>query len=210
MKKLTRKAQIKFLNQYKTDEPVVDIGSGHAPYKLLFPNRTSVDTDPSVKPDIIADITKLPFEDNSCGLVLCIEVFEHLKDPYIAARELNRVLKSGGRLILTTRFLYPLHLVPYDYWRYTPYIIKDIFKDWDIENIEFESESFTALGILFQRIGMQSDLRGGKFTKFFIYSASWFLTKLDWLVKKQYGEIGRNQETEGVFSTGIYVSVRKR
>lgn len=210
MKKITRKAQMKFLNQYKTDESVLDIGAGYAPYKKLFPNRTSVDIDKSVNPDILADITKLPISENSYGTVLCIEIFEHLKDPYLAVKELNRIIKPGGRLIITTRFLYPLHMVPDDYWRYTPYIIRDIFKDWDIEKIEFESESFTALGILLQRLAMQSEIRGGKFTKAFVYLTAWVFTKLDWLIIKQYGEIERSNETKGVFTTGIYVSVRKR
>jgi len=41
----------------------------------------------------------LPFEDDSFGLVTCIEVLEHLEDDSKAVSEISRVLKPGGFLI---------------------------------------------------------------------------------------------------------------
>jgi SAM-dependent methyltransferase len=210
MKKITRKAQLKFLKPYRTSEVVLDIGAGkNPPYQRLFPKRLRLDVDPHMEPDILGDIMNLPFKNESQNTVLCLEVFEHLKEPERAVRELHRIMKKDGILILTTRFIYPLHNVPGDYWRYTPYILREIFKDWTVEKLEFESGSFTAIGILLQRLGLQSEFRGGKFSKAFIYLAAWIFTKLDWLVKKQYGEIERTHETDGVFSTGIYMVLRK-
>src|SRR3989344_861417 len=209
MKRLTRKVQLAFLEQYRTTDKVLDIGAGRPPYGRFFPNRISVDIDKAHNPDIVADVTKLPFADESYGMVLCVELFEHLQDPQKAADELHRILRKGGRLVLTTRFLYPLHSVPGDYWRFTPYILKEIFKKWHIEKLEYESEPFSAMGILLQRIGLQTDLYCGKPTKALVYALSWFFTKLDWLVKAQYGEIERTTETEGVFSTGIYMVLKK-
>jgi SAM-dependent methyltransferase len=49
------------------------------------------------------ELTALPFEENSFDLVLFCEVLEHLTvDPLHAMQELKRVLKPGGRLVLTT------------------------------------------------------------------------------------------------------------
>lgn len=51
---------------------------------------------------VIGDAAELPFADQSFDLVLCIEVFEHLFSPHLAAREILRVLRPGGRLVAST------------------------------------------------------------------------------------------------------------
>ena len=212
MKRITRQLELKFLRNYQTTDEVLDVGAGTriAPtYKKLFPNRICVDIDEKQQPDIVADVVDLPFDDESHQTVLCLEMFEHLKEPQKAADELYRILRKGGRLILTTRFLYPLHNVPEDYLRYTPYMLREIFKKWTIEKLEFESEAFTAMGILLQRVGLQTELHGGKLTKAFVYGLAWVFTKLDWLIKAEYGEIERANKTKGVFSPGIYMVLRK-
>jgi SAM-dependent methyltransferase len=74
----------------------------------------------------------MSFADESFDAVLCIEVVEHVADPFAATRELRRVLRPGGRLLLTTPFLSqyhgkakangshsPAHDSYPDYWRFT-------------------------------------------------------------------------------------------
>lgn len=49
-----------------------------------------------------ADLTKvLPFEDEAFEAIVSLEVFEHLTNPFNAAKELARVLTDGGQLFLT-------------------------------------------------------------------------------------------------------------
>jgi SAM-dependent methyltransferase len=56
-----------------------------------------------LEPELVrAELEALPFEDGAFDLVLCTQVIEHLTDPDSGLRELARVLRSGGTLILTT------------------------------------------------------------------------------------------------------------
>jgi ubiquinone/menaquinone biosynthesis C-methylase UbiE len=65
--------------------------------------------------DIICDITAIPEPDASFDAVLCTEVLEHLPDPVLALRELARLLKPTGTLIITAPFCSLTHFAPYHY-----------------------------------------------------------------------------------------------
>lgn len=71
------------------------------------------------RPDVFADASRLPLADASIDTVLLLEVLEHLRYPAQALAEITRVLRPGGRLLLTVPFLYPVHDAPHDYQRYT-------------------------------------------------------------------------------------------
>ncbi|MCE1235666.1 MAG: methyltransferase domain-containing protein [Hyphomicrobiales bacterium] len=65
--------------------------------------------------DIKCDITSIPEPDASFDAILCTEVLEHLPDPVPALREMARLLKPGGVLILTAPFCSLTHFAPYHY-----------------------------------------------------------------------------------------------
>ena len=65
--------------------------------------------------DIVSDIVNIPSEDASFDAVLCSEVFEHLPDPLLALDEFSRLLKPGGKLIITAPFASLVHFAPYFY-----------------------------------------------------------------------------------------------
>ena len=77
-----------------------------------FANRNSPSWDAS-QCDLVCDITSIPVADGSFDAVLCTEVFEHLPDPQRALQELARVLKPGGRMMLTAPFRSLYHQDPY-------------------------------------------------------------------------------------------------
>lgn len=46
-------------------------------------------------------IQKTPFSDNAFDFILCVDTIEHIEDDFGAMRELYRILKTGGFLIIT-------------------------------------------------------------------------------------------------------------
>lgn len=65
--------------------------------------------------DLVCDIENIPEPAASFDVVLCSEVFEHIPDPLKALDEFARLLKPGGKLILTIPFASLVHFAPYHY-----------------------------------------------------------------------------------------------
>jgi len=208
-KKTTRPYIEKFIAKYATTERILDVGSGGSSYHRYFPNRLTVDIDPERKPEVVADAKSLPFKTGEFTAVLCTEVLEHVDDPKVVAAELMRVLAENGTLILTTRFLYPLHDTPSDYFRFTKYGLQLLFSEWDIVEISSEMGDFATIGTLVQRIGFQSDMRGGRVSKLLVYCLARCLVALDWLILKEYGNIKKSVVESNILSTGVHIAVRK-
>ncbi len=81
-----------------TTRAVLELGYDVVPADL-FPHCYKNDSPPCVR----ADMSKpLPFDDASMDYILCQEGIEHIEAPLTFTRECARVLKPGGKLILTT------------------------------------------------------------------------------------------------------------
>ncbi|QQG42248.1 MAG: class I SAM-dependent methyltransferase [Candidatus Woesebacteria bacterium] len=65
------------------------------------------------KIDIVSDIVKIPVKNSSFDNILCTEVLEHVPHPDMAIKEISRILRKRGRLILTAPFASQTHYSPY-------------------------------------------------------------------------------------------------
>jgi SAM-dependent methyltransferase len=84
--------------------------------------------------DVVADAHALPFADASFDFVFSLAVFEHLHSPWIAAAEIARVLRPGGRAYTLAAFLQPLHGYPDHYFNATERALARLFSDeFDVE-----------------------------------------------------------------------------
>jgi SAM-dependent methyltransferase len=85
---------------------------------------------------VVGSVLELPFDADRFDVVICSEVLEHVPEPRQALAEIARVLVPGGRLVLSTPFLYPLHESPYDYFRYTPFFYDYAAREVGLQLIE--------------------------------------------------------------------------
>jgi len=205
MQKITRGKLDQFIKKHATNVQVLDIGSSFSPYQEYFPNRVTMDINPKFGTDFVGDIHQMPFKDETFEMIICTEVLEHCYNPQLAVNELRRVLKTGGKLILTTRFVFPLHDSPNDYFRYTRYGIKQLFKEWGNIEPQAETEAFSAIGALMQRVCFQTKLKWNKPVKGILSVLSWIFSKLDFLIVQEYGNIEKSKEEKSIMTTGWYV-----
>ena len=92
--------------------------------------------------DVVGDAHALPFRDACFDRVFAFNVFEHLRNPARAAREILRVLKPGGAIAFHTAFLQPLHEAPRHFFNATEFGVRQWFGDFAIEACRV-SENFS-------------------------------------------------------------------
>lgn len=126
---------------------VLDVGCGEMPFRDALPEGVkyvgidvpaATDFGMSGNPDIVAfDGTHIPFPDESFDHVLCTEVLEHAADPEALVREMHRVLRRGGSILVTVPFSARVHHAPWDFHRFTRYRLRQLFGAFDeVEVVE--------------------------------------------------------------------------
>ena len=149
-KKVSRKnlykfiyASIKKINN--KNNKVLNIGSGgeiENELKKYFNNLYSIDIDKKRSPDQIIDLCdknfkkKIKFKPN---LVCIFEVLEHTKDPKLAIKNIYKLLKKNDYCLASVPFNFHIHDEPNDFWRFTYYGIKFLFKDFSEINIKIRN-----------------------------------------------------------------------
>lgn len=109
---------------------VLDVGSKDSPYRrsVAATEYLSLEIEAGPGVDVVGDIHDIPRPEASFDVVICTEVLEHCHDPQRAVDELRRVLRPGGVCVLSTRFLYPYHGAPKDYFRFTDDGLRHLFR----------------------------------------------------------------------------------
>jgi len=123
----------KVLSELPRDARLLDAGAGECQYKKFCSHLRYVSQDlaeytgrgssiglqqakwDTSAVDIVCDITAIPEPDASFDAILCTEVLEHLPEPAPALRELARLLKLKGTLIITAPFCSLTHFAPFHY-----------------------------------------------------------------------------------------------
>jgi len=143
--KISDKALTKAIQKYARGK-LLDIGCGDKPYedmtKFYITEHIGLDHENTLhdksKIDLFGTAYNIHMEDEHFDTVLCTAVLEHLEDPDSAIKEANRVLKKGGYAIYTVPFFWHLHEEPRDFYRYTKYGLRYLFKKNGFEIVELK------------------------------------------------------------------------
>ena len=135
---------------------VVDLGSGkNASYGRYMASRPekiiNIDINPDTNPEIVADINKpLSLPDGFADTVFLFSIIYILENPEEVLKEIRRVLKSDGRLLMSAPFIFNEAKEPSDYWRFTSSGIYKLLHGAGFNEIEIEpiGERFTAAAYL--------------------------------------------------------------
>jgi len=123
-----------YIRQY-ADGLILDCGAGkkHSDY----PNVINFEIVPYPSTDILGVGEKLPFQNNTFDAVFSLSVLEHVSDPFRCAKEIVRVLKTGGILVCVVPFLQPLHGYPNHFYNMTSQGLQNLFDKYlDIIDVD--------------------------------------------------------------------------
>jgi len=196
---------------------LLDIGCGKMPYKDYILTHSQVTSyvgldietalpyDFTIKPDITWDGISMPFENNSYDCAFGTEVLEHCTNPEIFLKEVYRVLKPGASFFGTVPFLWPLHEVPHDAYRYTPFSLQRHLEQVGFENIDIKatggwhSSMAQMLGLWVRRSPMSS------------FKRKWLSRLLKPIIRKliflEEGRVVQFKESQMI--TGLYFIAKK-
>lgn len=196
---------------------LLDVGCGKMPYRnyILINSEvtdyigldieTALIYKADVKPDFIWNGITMPFVNESFDCAFGTEVLEHCPEPEVVLKEVYRVLKPGGVFFFTVPFLWNLHEIPHDEYRYTPFSLERHLKNSGFTDITIKATGgwhasmAQMLGLWVRRSAMSSRKR--KILSRFLKPIVKYLIKLDKLENVQFNE--------GQMITGLYGVVRK-
>ncbi|MCK9611999.1 MAG: class I SAM-dependent methyltransferase [Bacteroidales bacterium] len=104
---------------------ILDCGAGQR--DIYYDNVVNLEIVDYDTTDVLAVGEQLPFKDNAFDALISLSVLEHVKDPFLCAKEIARVLKPGGELLCSVPFLQPYHGYPHHYYNMTSRGLENLF-----------------------------------------------------------------------------------
>ena len=134
--------------QLPAGSSILDVGAGSCPYRHLFNHCEYRTQDVALlqgdqlrhggygRIDYVGDATAIPAPEGEFDAVLCTEMLEHHPEPIRVVKELSRILKPGGVLLLTAPLGSGIHQEPYHFYGgYTPYWYEKFLPEAGFEQI---------------------------------------------------------------------------
>ena len=131
---------------------------------------------------IQGDLLNLPIKGESIDAIVCTGVIEHVSEPYSAVKEIYRVLKAGGCAFIEVPFMQTYHVSPKDYYRWTPDGLRQLFKNFKIDQFHVIAGPGTALAWQFQQtMAMLFSFKREVLYKIGLCFFGWMAVPVSWL-----------------------------
>ena len=142
-----RNAVRQFAETVPARAKLLDAGAGLKPYEPLFEHCQYESCDfaeceafygnlddgrrdnIAARHTYICTLEQIPVEDDTYDIVICTEVLEHVPSPAAVLRELHRVLKPSGKLLITVPQGYGIHGEPYNFFYFTRYGLELVLRE---------------------------------------------------------------------------------
>ena len=209
-----------FYGQYQITLPLIqqqargrfiDLGCGEMPYRQFIEKQVDAYDSFDVEARTtgvtyigdIQDMRAVPSD--TYDSAACLEVLEHVPDPFRAAREIYRILRPGGTLVLSVPHLSRLHEEPNDFYRYTRYGVRRL-----LTQAGFEVERVQQRGGLFSFLGHQTStmLLGLAWPVPGVRQVAWGFNK--WFITKAAYHLDRHIDRTGLYALGYTAVAHKR
>jgi SAM-dependent methyltransferase len=124
------------------DSRILDYGCGVVAYRRFFPveaEYAAADLPGNPHATLLLESDgSVPAPDGSFDVVMSTQVLEHVTDPALYLSECFRVLRPGGRMLLSTHGTFVYHPDPDDYWRWTCAGLQKVVRDAGFEVVRFD------------------------------------------------------------------------
>uniref|UniRef100_A0A832LJ76 Class I SAM-dependent methyltransferase n=1 Tax=Ignavibacterium album TaxID=591197 RepID=A0A832LJ76_9BACT len=135
---------------------ILDVGCGTKPYVSFFNYTeyiglevdTGIDSEKK-EADYYYDGKTFPFNSESFDSIICNQVLEHVFEPKGFLKEINRVLKPNGKILLTVPFVWDEHEQPYDFARYSSFGLVYLFEQNGFKVLR-QDKSVPNIAVIFQ------------------------------------------------------------
>jgi len=122
-----------FSSKQMNNSRIIEFGGSNGMVRQIFnhPNYEIAENYPRVDIQDLKD-----FESDYYSFIILDQVLEHVANPWRAIKEVYRLLKKGGWLIVGTPFLVQIHKSPEDYWRFTKDGLAELLQGFSEKHIK--------------------------------------------------------------------------
>jgi SAM-dependent methyltransferase len=140
------------LAELPADATLLDVGGGRR--QIDDPRYLNLEYTAYDEADLLGDALALPFRDDSIDFIYSSAVMEHLRDPHRFGHELWRILKPGGRILVNSAFMQPIHSEGMHFFNATPYAMDLVFERFVERRVWWEGSLSDTIDWMFRVAGV--------------------------------------------------------